>query len=254
MVLVIPLFVYRKKYEPWMTQIKEYILIAAFAGLFGFFSLYNYNNLPVIDFLQWKVGNKMLSDNPMPSKFYLTYKNKQTNETKEYLSNELPWQDSVWMANWEYVSTREDNPNKSNLGSFSIIDSIGNDMTEHFIRNKDFQFIIAAYDLKKTNKEAFKNKILPLAEKALAKNYSFIILTSNDRNDINNFVKELKINENIEFYSSDDTSLKAMIRSNPGLVLLKNAVVLGKWHYRNIPDFEKIDFNKLEKKYLKTSL
>lgn len=254
MAFVIPLFVYRKKYEPWMSQIKEYILIAAFAGLFGYFSVYNYNNLPVIDFLQWKVGNKMLSDNPMPSKFYLTYKNKQTNETKEYLSNELPWQDSVWMANWEYVSTREDNPNKSNLGSFSIIDSIGNDMTEHFIRNKDFQFIIAAYDLKKTNKEAFKNKILPLAEKVLAKNYSFIILTSNDRNDINNFVKELKINENIEFYSSDDTSLKAMIRSNPGLVLLKNAVVLGKWHYRNIPDFEKIDFNKLEKKYLKTSL
>ena len=141
----------------------------------------------------------------------------------------------------------------SNFSYFEYHEEFENAATDKdIVPTTDGGYLV--FDLKKTNKEAFKNKILPLAEKALAKNYSFIILTSNDRNDINNFVKELKINENIEFYSSDDTSLKAMIRSNPGLVLLKNAVVLGKWHYRNIPDFEKIDFNKLEKKYLKTSL
>jgi len=254
MIFVIPLFIYRKRYESWMSNIKEIILICSTALIFWLFSLYNYNNLPIIDFLQWKVGNKMLPDNTLPTKFYLTYKNKQNNETKEYLSSELPWQDSVWMANWEYVSTREDNPNKSNLGSFSIVDSLGNDMTEHFIRNKDYQFIISAYDLKKTNKESFTKKILPLAEKAMSKGFSFIILTSNDWNEIHSFATEVKINGNIEFYSTDDTSLKAMIRSNPGLVLLKNAIVLGKWHYRNIPEFEKIDLDMLWKKHISYKL
>jgi len=254
MVFVFPLFIYRKKYEPYMSKIKEALLIVSSAFVFSYFSFYNYNNLPIIDFLQWKVGNKMLSDNPLPSKFYLTYKNKLNNETQEYLSNELPWQDSVWMSNWEYVSTREDNPNKSNLGSFSIVDSLGNDMTEHFIRNQNYQFILAAYDLKKTNKDAFTKKIIPFAEKVISMGYSLIILTSNDWKEIHYFKKEVKLNENIEFYSSDDTSLKAMIRSNPGLVLLKKAVVIQKWHYRNIPDFEKIDLEKLWNKYSAISL
>jgi uncharacterized membrane protein YphA (DoxX/SURF4 family) len=249
MVFVLIVFLGRNKIKAYFTTIKEFSIIGIVSLLFIWFSVYNYRNLPLINFRPWKVGNKMMSDNPQPSKFYLVYKNKQSGETKEYLSNELPWQDTVWVANWEYVSTREDNPNKSLLGAFAISDSAGTDMTEHFVRNPEFQFFIASYNIKEATKEAFE-KLNPFIEKANSKRISIIILTGSSPQDIAEF-KKLFPKMNYEIYTSDDIALKAMIRSNPGLVLLKNAVVLGQWHWRNIPDFDEVEFDKLEKEYVK---
>jgi uncharacterized membrane protein YphA (DoxX/SURF4 family) len=249
MVFVLIVFLGRNKIKAYFTTIKEFSIIGIVSLLFIWFSVYNYRNLPLINFRPWKVGNKMMSDNPQPSKFYLVYKNKQSGETKEYLSNELPWQDTVWVANWEYVSTREDNPNKSLLGAFAISDSAGTDMTEHFVRNPEFQFFIASYNIKEATKEAFE-KLNPFIEKANSKRISIIILTGSSPQDIAEF-KKLFPKMNYEIFTSDDIALKAMIRSNPGLVLLKNAVVLGQWHWRNIPDFDEVEFDKLEKEYVK---
>ena len=39
----------------------------------------------------------------------------------------------------------------------------------------------------------------------------------------------------VPYYYSDKTLLKKMIRSNPGLVLLKDGEVIKKWHYNDIP-------------------
>ena len=249
MVFVLIVFLGRNKIKAYFTTIKEFSIIGIVSLLFIWFSVYNYRNLPLINFRSWKVGNKMMSDNPQPSKFYLVYKNKQSGETKEYLSNELPWQDTVWVANWEYVSTREDNPNKSLLGAFAISDSVGTDMTDHFVRNPEFQFFIASYNIKEATKEAFE-KLNPFIEKANSKRISIIILTGSSPEEIAEF-KKLFPKMNYEIYTSDDIALKAMIRSNPGLVLLKKAVVLGQWHWRNIPDFDEVEFDKLEKEYVK---
>lgn len=41
-------------------------------------------------------------------------------------------------------------------------------------------------------------------------------------------------------YSSDDTELKTMIRSSPGLLLLKGDLVIDKWHHNDFPNFESI--------------
>ncbi len=40
----------------------------------------------------------------------------------------------------------------------------------------------------------------------------------------------------VPYYYSDKTLLKTMVRSNPGLVLLQDGVVKGKWHYNDVPD------------------
>jgi len=249
MVFVLIVFTGRNKVKNSFSNTKEWGIIAAVSLLFIWFSVYNYRNLPIMNFRPWKVGNKMLSDNPQPIKNYLIYKNKQTGESKEYLSSELPWQDTVWMANWEYDTIRIDNPNKSSLGAFSISDSTGADFTEHFVRNPDFQFFVASYDLKTANKDVFQ-KIIAFNEKAKAKGISVIVLTGSSPADIEKFKKEVDVKD-LEFYNSDDISLKAMIRSNPGLVLLKKAVVLGQWHYRNFPEFDENKWKKLEQKYIK---
>ena len=42
-----------------------------------------------------------------PVKYFLTYKNKRSGQQKEYQSPDYPFNDSVWMAQWEFVSQRE---------------------------------------------------------------------------------------------------------------------------------------------------
>jgi hypothetical protein len=54
--------------------------------------------------------------------------------------------------------------------------------------------------------------------------------------DVVNQLKQ-KYNLSFAFYFTDVTTLKTMIRSNPGLVLLKEGIVLTKWHFKDIPEF-----------------
>lgn len=42
------------------------------------------------------------------------------------------------------------------------------------------------------------------------------------------------------FYFADETVLKAVVRSNPGILLFKNGVVKGKWHFNAVPSIEKV--------------
>jgi hypothetical protein len=50
----------------------------------------------------------------------------------------------------------------------------------------------------------------------------------------------------VDFCLSDDTELKTMIRSNPGMILIRNGIIIKNWHYNDFPDYKD-----LERKYLK---
>ena len=43
-----------------------------------------------------------------------------------------------------------------------------------------------------------------------------------------------------DFYFADETVLKAVVRSNPGILLLKEGVVKGKWHFNSVPSVAKV--------------
>jgi triosephosphate isomerase len=66
----------------------------------------------------------------------------------------------------------------------------------------------------------------------------FIGLTSSSEKEIDDF--RHKHNSMYEFYNTDETALKTMIRSNPGLMLLQNGTVVKMWHYNDFPSYDEV--------------
>jgi uncharacterized membrane protein YphA (DoxX/SURF4 family) len=235
--LVLIIFFYRKKYHSMFLPKIDHISIAFVFAAFATFSFYNYCHLPMIDFLGWKIGTNLIPDNPVIPKVYLTYRNKITGEEKEYLSTSYPWNDSTWTAQWEFKDQRIDNSGVIKGHNLKIFDTSGNDFTETFINNPGYQFIVASYNLEDASRKGFE-KIDRLYGDVIKSGHSLIVLTGSLQGEINSFRKGL--HPELEFYQADDIELKIMIRANPGLILLKNGVVMGKWHWRDVPDYEEL--------------
>ncbi len=209
--------------------------------VFGFvgFEFYNIQHLPLMDFRPWKVGNRLLPENPLPVKYYLTYKNTQSGEEKEYLSNELPWQDSIFMADWKWLSSREEDPNFEEKRTFPMIDTHGDDLSTELVNQEGGILFILIYDVTKLTKEEAE-KLNLIYNQALESNVEIVLLNSNTSDEYKEYKEKLQLPD-WSIYSSDDTSLKAAIRSNPGLIIVKNAKVMAKYHINDFPEFEDIN-------------
>ena len=238
LVFVFPVFSGRKKFRGVIPDYAQFIGLLLFSAAFIGMSVYSLRHLPIIDFMDWRVGNKVNEKSSKPLEFYLIFKNKETGKEQEFLSPNYPWNDSVWMSEWEFKKQKVVDPNGSQAVPLRITDERGIDVTSNYLDNPDFQFILVSYDITKTNKDAFR-KILPLYHKAVDNGYSFICITTLNGQEIKNF----KLSEGIifDFYNGvDDIVMKTMVRSNPGLILLKGGKVLGKWHYNDFPSYEEV--------------
>lgn len=239
-VFVLIIFLNRSRIRRTFGNTTEWTLGAALIALFFGFQYINYINLPMMDFRPWKTGNKMIMENPEPIRYYLTYRNVNTGETKEYLSPDYPYDDPEWLENWEFVSQRIEDPNKVPGMDLAIIDFEGQDVTKAYLENPGYHFFVIAWDLMNTDREAFQH-IDRMYQKAEEADISMIVITATLKNKIERFVDQTGISPEIPFFNADDIVLKTMIRSNPGLMLMKDGVVVDKWHHNNLPDWDEIE-------------
>jgi uncharacterized membrane protein YphA (DoxX/SURF4 family) len=234
--LLLIVFLTRKRIPGWFSYRIEWVLLVFSVLGFIFFQIHNLRHLPVIDFMDWKVGKNMVNQNPVPLDYYLTYRNKQTGETKEYLSPNYPFNDSSWVANWEFINQRIVDPNP-HLHDLQMEDAAGMDRTAEIIENPGFQFILVMFDLSKANLKQI-DKIRDLSHGCNQSGIAFAAITSSPPSDAEVFNNYHYLDT--YFYFADDVVLMSMIRSNPGLILLKNGVVLEKWHHNDIPSFDQV--------------
>jgi hypothetical protein len=96
--------------------------------------------------------------------------------------------------------------------------------------------------LDRSNINSFK-KFTELYYKAKEHGYGFVCATSTSHDEILRFAEENSIP--FQFVTADEVTLKTIIRSNPGLLLLYNGTIIGKWHWRNLPDSKFVDENML---------
>lgn len=225
------------------------------------FQYYNYEHLPVMDYRPYKVGTYIPEKMIIPKgektdsfSTMLTLINVATNEKKDvdeatYMSTEEFWDDTKWVTDtMKSVLVYEGyKPPVYNFTAYPIVLGPKNieisDKMDALLADENYSFFVVAYDLTKSSKEGFDN-LTELLNYAYTKDIRSHLLTSTTSN-IQNYRQMMKFP--VTLYNSDPTTLKTVIRSNPGLLLMKKGKVIGKWHYNDIPskeDFEEIIANK----------
>ncbi|MEM1327795.1 MAG: MauE/DoxX family redox-associated membrane protein [Bacteroidota bacterium] len=86
---------------------------------------------------------------------------------------------------------------------------------------------------------AWRNVVNPVMQEATAAGWNVYAVTKPyETQTIDDFSQAS--NANYPFYKADDILLKTIVRSNPGVILWKEGVILNKWHYKKLPSFEEI--------------
>jgi hypothetical protein len=174
------------------------------------------------------------------------YENLKTGEKKHFDMKNYPWQDTL---NWKWFSTDnvlvKDAVNPPKITDFTVNNLDGVNITDSILNNKDYSFWIVTYDLAKTNQDqevmAELNDLYTLATKD---GKQVLALTSSGAELIDKY--KHAHNALYDFATVDGIVLKTMIRSNPGLMLMKDGTVIADWHWRNIPTYSEI-----KEKYMK---
>lgn len=229
--VLLPLILNIKSIKCKLKPRTQFSIGLIYAVLFTGFEIYNYRHLPIVDFMDWKVGKQMKVADDQEQQIYLVFKNKETGKTQEYLSPDYPWNDSVWMSQWEFVDQRVVGEN--NYLGFSALDEDGADVTE-MIFDTPKLLMFTSHDMSKiTNKEWKRIKII--TEKGRHKGFEVIWITAATPEEIEGYRERYPFLE--EVYYGDELEIKTIVRFNPGLIWLDNGMVIGKW---SAVDFDKV--------------
>ncbi len=249
LILSIYLFIYTKNKESNFNIKTEYAFIIVSILLIIGFQIYNIRHLPIIDFRPYSEGtyipDKMIIPEGAKQDSSITYLYYEKNgKTKKFLMDEIPWQDTTW--EWKKTETEviekgyEPPIHDFNMYKFSFNTkklTKQNNIINTVLKEKSYSFLIIAPDLSNSNKDDFKllKELINSKKKYMYKVY---FLTASISQDIKMFNETTNLG--IDFYITDILTLKTMIRANPGLILLKEGVVIKKWHNNDFPNISDI--------------
>ncbi len=215
----------------------RFIVIAGFL-LCCFFAYYVLNHLPAIDFRPYKIGANIPEgmvvpeDAPKPIYEYAWKFSVGGEERIVVTHGEYPSVDGEFIG----VETEEIQKGYEPPIHDFTLELRGTDYTSELMSVENL-IMIVAYDLRKTEHSAYP-ELKELAEEAASLGYRVIATSAS--NDEWTAVFDKKYNLGIPFYFTDETTLKTIVRSNPGVLVLKKGTILEKVHYN---DLDQLNFN-----------
>lgn len=260
LVMVLLVFFNRHRFKSIFNVLEQSVILIGSIIFMFCIEMYSYRHLPILDFRPYAIGANITQGMTIPEgaphdeySTTLKYKNKNTGEIKEFDETNFPWQDTL---NWEFHSSSQKllkEGYKAPIHDFVIEHPEYGDITEEVLNDDDYTFLVVSYKLGKASAEA-QDKLNKLAAYASENGYRFYGLTASNADEITDFAH--KYNINYSFCATDEIQLKTVIRSNPGLVLLKKGTIIDKWGHRDIPDADELkgkdplSFCLLEQQYI----
>ncbi len=225
LVLIVIIIWYQRHIRPLPTAM---VVAVATLGSLGL-AFYAITHLPPLDMLPYKVGNS-IPDNMKPSEPY-RFEYLFEKDGKKYRFDSFP-EDSTYI--YKDMITLNEEKARPKITDYRVWNDSTDYTQESFSGNK---LIVIVKNLKDINTAAFP-AIRDLVRSLQGTDITGVIFTSAASSEIEGFLAGQELS--VPYYFADGTVLKTISRSNPGLLLLSDGVVKGKWHYNDTPNAEEV--------------
>jgi uncharacterized membrane protein YphA (DoxX/SURF4 family)/peroxiredoxin len=231
LVLIIILFVGRRYIRPiFTTNVRSMVVLVTFLLCLGL-GYYVLQHLPIIDFRAYKIGTNIAEGMRVPEdapkavyeykwKFNVNGKEEIITTTGEYPNVDGEFIDvETRMVKEGYIPPIHD----------FTIEKDGTDYTDEFL-NRPNLIVVIAYSVYNTEKEGYK-AIKKATDKAKDLGYDVIGLSASTGELTTQLIEDYNLN--FDFYFCDETTLKTIVRSNPGILELQNGTITQKYHWND---------------------
>jgi len=232
LVLILIIYVGRKYITPLVnSKTLMSVLYVSFIACVGYV-YYVLNHLPVIDFRPYEIGKNIEEGMNTPAdapKAVFEYKwkfNVNGNEEIYVTNGDYPTVDGEFID----VETEEIQAGYEPPVHDFTIEQNGEDFAAALLQEPKLVMVIA-YDLRKSNLEVFK-EIKAVTDNALKAGYKVIGMSASGPDQTDALKKENNLA--FDFYFTDETTLKTIVRSNPGVLVLEKGTIVQKLHYNDL--------------------
>ena len=240
--------------RPLLGELLRNVKVYAMLIISFFFCLYNILwNEPVIDFRPYAIGSDLNMNRtalkPEKRDMIFYYKNKATGIVREFKMAEMSDPNCELTKNsdaWEFKERKDiilDEGIPARITNLFIHDENKDDVTDDLLHDPAYTLMVVAPHLDDTHDDAFRDKLNQIALECDKVHIKFYAVSADAAEAFRH-----KNQTAYPFYTADETPLKTMMRSNPGLMLLKNGMVINKWHYKHLPTFEALNAMYFSKK------
>ncbi|HEV7347213.1 BT_3928 family protein [Telluribacter sp.] len=224
LVLILIILWQRHQFRAMPTGI---IVVAATVLSLGI-AFYAIRHLPILDLLPYRVGAN-IPQQMKPSE-PLRYSYVFERDGKDFEFEQFP-SDTTYIFKEMVVLNEEAKPKITDYRVWND----ETDFTQASFEGKKLFIIIK--NLKDLNLAAFPD-IRKLITELKPQGVETVILTSASGTEIEKFIQAQQLQ--VPYYYADATVLKTISRSNPGIWLLNEGTVKGKWHYNDTPTAEEV--------------
>lgn len=235
MVFTVILFAGRKKVINVFSPLKEWSITGAVAVLFVVFSLLNLRYLQLFDFLPYKTGvnipeSMIIPEGKPVDEYETTFIYEKDGIRKEFTLENYPADDTSWVfvdQNTVLVKKGYVPP----IHDFIITSPSGEDIAGEVLADPDYTLIMITQKISEANPE-YLSEGFETGEYCQAAGIRFLVLTASGTDELSGYPN------NLTFCTGDETTLKTIVRSNPGYMLLKEGNIAGKWSWVTLPPKE----------------
>jgi len=241
LVAAIFLFIYNQRISSFYTY-KVYWFVALFSFMAcSFFTWHNYRHLPVLDFRPYKIGTNIPEAMSIPEgapedEYAYSFVYEKDGEQKAFGLDDLPSEESGWTF-VESQTTLIKQGYIPLIAAFNLYNLNDQDVTDEILQPGKDVFLLISPNLGTANDEYIDN-INGVFDYSQENGIDFYGVTGSPEEEINRWIDYT--GAEYTFLQADDVLLKTMIRSNPGLILLRDGTVWAKWHFRDIPEMEEV--------------
>lgn len=237
--LLLIIYLGRKQIKEVFSESKALMLLAIVGFGVLYFNFANfYFDKPMVDFRPYAVGKDINAQRvEIADKLDYGFKFKELSSGNvervvmgEYAKYK---EDPAWEFTGEQDNIILEKGVPAIISNYAAFSKEGYEVTDELLLEEGYSIWVLSKSVDDSYEDSW-SKISVLDKYAQENNIRMYAFTSSAF-EVTETFKE-KYNLSFPFYQADETFIKTVIRANPGVVLTKNGVVVGKWQHKHIPD------------------